>query len=290
MHARRQNKSVNRRWLAFGLSNPFPSFTILVCQRSNNSTWRWPEMRDSFRSESECREYGMNVEPEPAMAVCQFCRNAFPSGRMEYRCMDCGRDWATGLNDFTRWNRKPVCEECAMSVMRRCEMCGQEVSVKNAHKWDKGLVCSQCDQTEERIWCPKCTKSFPYIGYLRLAFRDDRPGFYAAALVTHEQPVSLVRRVCCVAPASCERPRAERIEQTPFRRQGEEAVKPGTHSQAGDEMSSVIRTETCLESRPTKLPDPDTQRRAHYIVVEAEHVPNHLRTRSLCTKYASLYG
>jgi hypothetical protein len=64
-------------------------------------------------------------------------------------------------------------------------MCGREATVSDARKLAKRVVCNECWQTPEVIWCPQCDKTFSYTGYLRGAFVGDRAGLHAAVLVTH---------------------------------------------------------------------------------------------------------
>ena len=74
---------------------------------------------------------------------------------------------------------------CAKREAGSCVMCENIVSIAEAQLIDSLIVCNACFGAKELIWCPKCGKSHPYSGYLRVAFRNDLPCLHAAALVTH---------------------------------------------------------------------------------------------------------
>lgn len=131
-----------------------------------------------------CRTCGQSANPVDEQIVCEFCDKPLSSGRTHYTCESCGSEWIIGRHSFRR-NQLAACEQCSAQIVNNCDACNEPVSGANAWSVDGLIVCRRCFDKEEQIWCPCCIRSFPYSGYLRFAFWDDRPGFHAAALVTH---------------------------------------------------------------------------------------------------------
>lgn len=138
-----------------------------------------------FEAENECRRCGIQVEGELETVCCQFCRVEFPSGRTEYSCDECGKDWTSGNRDHVLWDDAAVCAACATHKVGKCIICNTAVTPATVYKVENKLICNQCHDKKEAVWCPKCGNTFEYGGYLRIAFRDDRAGLHAAILVTH---------------------------------------------------------------------------------------------------------
>jgi hypothetical protein len=70
-------------------------------------------------------------------------------------------------------------------LVGECDICRTATNGSDARRIDEMIVCNACFSKSEQIWCPACCRSFEQGGYLRCVFFDDRPGFHAAALVTH---------------------------------------------------------------------------------------------------------
>lgn len=141
-----------------------------------------------IRSEggNECHRCGMQVEGEPETVCCQFCRVEFPSGRTKYSCDECGKDWAGGNRDYVSWDGTAVCDTCAaQKQIGQCILCKTAVTPATVRKLENKIICKQCHNNKETVWCPKCGSTFEHGGYLRIAFRGDRAGLHAACLVTH---------------------------------------------------------------------------------------------------------
>jgi hypothetical protein len=140
---------------------------------------------DYYEEEDRCRGCRGRAEAESETVPCQFCRVEFATGRLRYRCTRCKNEWLIGTRGPLSSHRNAVCSHCRLNGIGSCAICEKAVTGSEARNTDGAVVCNKCLAAPESIWCPACSLSFPYHGYLKGVFHDDRPGLHAAALVTH---------------------------------------------------------------------------------------------------------
>ncbi len=139
-----------------------------------------------FEDRIECRNCGMSAEWRKETVPCQFCGDEVPTGHTECWCEDCEREWFLGKRTCFTWHDDVVCSQCASRhEVGACVVCGRQISIQDAQLAESELVCRGCWDTHQLVWCPKCGVTFKQFGYLKIAFRQNRPGLHAAALVTH---------------------------------------------------------------------------------------------------------
>jgi hypothetical protein len=134
---------------------------------------------------NECCNCRKICEETPETVACQFCQQPFPTGRSLYRCKDCDHEWIVGSRKHLAGEKNAVCAACQTEIVGDCAVCGKSSSGSQSRDIDGAVVCNDCLKRPETIWCPACGRTFPYWGYLKGVFREDRPGLHAAALVTH---------------------------------------------------------------------------------------------------------
>jgi hypothetical protein len=134
---------------------------------------------------NQCRNCWNVCEERSEIVSCQFCHEEFATGRSLYRCIRCRNEWRLGPRKRFSSEKDAVCCKCQQSVVGNCAICGKAALGSQSRNFDGAVVCNDCLETPESIWCPECRVTFPYHGYLKGVFRDDRPGLHAAALVTH---------------------------------------------------------------------------------------------------------
>lgn len=146
----------------------------------------------NFENEDECRSCGNCGTKKATKVACQYCQVEFVNGRTEYWCEECENDWTGGRTHHLTWYDDPVCEKCATREAGTCVICDKTVCISNARSVEAEIVCNDCYNKVELVWCPKCGKSFSSKGYLNFIFRKDRAGLHAAAMVTHYRHTHVV--------------------------------------------------------------------------------------------------
>lgn len=133
---------------------------------------------------SQCRLCLAFAEETSETIPCQFCNQEFATGGAYYHCT-CTNEWRIRSQDPLSSDRNPVCPGCRHLEIGSCANCGNAVTGIQARGFGDVVVCNECLQSPEAIWCPACEATIQYRGYLKGAFYDDRASLHAAALVTH---------------------------------------------------------------------------------------------------------
>jgi hypothetical protein len=133
----------------------------------------------------DCRRCRRKATGQAEIMPCQFCGKSFETGKWFYRCLSCNKEWQIGRRKNSFWGEKPVCSDCLQTTAGNCEICGNPTTVANSQKTYDLTFCTACLNVPVAIWCPTCSRNFPYKGYLKGAFHRDIAGLHAAALVTH---------------------------------------------------------------------------------------------------------